>query len=153
MIFQGHMNCELIQEGARNAEGKSTTASTQAQSRTIACQCKAESNWQVSKLDSNFWSITRDPVLGAPVVGKATATRGRRAWGVRLECKPQLTTICIHVQHWSPCRHWLKFTIRRPAEKRSVRAAAWFEDFTDYKFLVDLYCTQSIKAQTFHNYI
>ena len=52
--FQGHTNCELIQKGTRNAEGKSTTASTQAQNGVIACQCKAESNWRVSNFRFQF---------------------------------------------------------------------------------------------------
>ena len=83
MIFQGHKNCELIQKGKRNAEGKSTTASTRTQNGAIACKCKAENNWREGEFISQFLeSHTRDPVLGAPVVGKATATRGRRAWGV-----------------------------------------------------------------------
>jgi hypothetical protein len=47
--FQGHTNCELIQKGTRNAEGKSTTASTRTQSGAIACKFKAEDNWRESE--------------------------------------------------------------------------------------------------------
>ena len=47
--FQGHKNCELIQKGKRNAEGRSTTASTRTQSGAIACKCKAEDNWRESE--------------------------------------------------------------------------------------------------------
>ena len=45
--FQGLKNCELIQKGGKlNAEGRSTTASTQTLNRTIACKCKEASNWR-----------------------------------------------------------------------------------------------------------